>query len=149
MTNCIQSFQNIKKKKRSILLKYCHTDLHVFNSIMANFAVVCAIVYQTTLISEGLITTKSWFSKHNVAISILELISTHMRANLVENVNLALQNQNVRLLTGWTDSTVVLHSLNITSRETSNSLLGIEWKRPRRINLAVGFIFRLKKTQQI
>ena len=35
-----------------------------------------------------------------------------MSANLVTNVKLAIENQNVKSVTGWTDSTVVLHRLN-------------------------------------
>ena len=35
-----------------------------------------------------------------------------MSANLVTNINLAIENKNVKSVTGWADSTVVLHSLN-------------------------------------
>ena len=50
-------------------------------------------------------------SKHNITIPRLKLISTHMGANLVQNVKSALT-QNVRSVTVWTDSTVVLYWLN-------------------------------------
>ena len=35
-----------------------------------------------------------------------------MRANLVQNVKSALESQNVRSVTDWTDSTIVLYWLN-------------------------------------
>ena len=35
-----------------------------------------------------------------------------MGTNFVQNVKSALESQNVRSVTGWTDSTVVLHWLN-------------------------------------
>ena len=89
------------------------TDLHVLAdaSIVANCAAVYAVVYQPNLVSKGLITSKSRISKHNITIPRLELISTHMGANLVQNVKSALESENVRSVTRWTDSTVVLYWL--------------------------------------
>ena len=89
-------------------------DLHVFadTSIVANCTAVYAVVYQPNLVSQGLVTSKSRISKHNVTVPRLELISTHMGANLVQNVKSELESQNVRSVTGWTDSTVVLYWLN-------------------------------------
>ena len=77
------------------------TDLHVLvdASTAVNCAAVYAVVHQPS---------KSQISKHNITISRFELISTHSGANLVQNVKSALESQNVRSVTGWTDSTVVL-----------------------------------------
>ena len=35
-----------------------------------------------------------------------------MVSNLIENVKVALKRRNIRSITGWTDSTIVLHWLN-------------------------------------
>ena len=47
-----------------------------------------------------------------LTIPRLDLVSTHMACNLISNVKAALKNQNVRTVTEWTDSTVVLYLLN-------------------------------------
>ena len=73
-------------------------------SIVANCAAVFAVVYQSNSVSQGLVTSKSQISKHNITIPRLELISTHMWANLVQNVKSALESQNVKSVTGWTDT---------------------------------------------
>ena len=77
-------------------------DLHVFAdaSIVANCAVVYAVVYQPNSVSQDLVTSKSRISKHYITVSRLKLISTHMGANLVQNVKSALESQNVRSVTG-------------------------------------------------
>ena len=89
-------------------------DLHVFGdaSVLANCAAVYAVITQPNSINQGLVTSKSRISKKNLTIPRLELVSAHMSANLVTNVKLAIQNQNVKSVTGWTDSTVVLYWLN-------------------------------------
>ena len=89
------------------------TDLHVFAdaSIVANCEAVYEVVYQPNSVDQGLVTIKLRISKHNMTIPRLELISTNMGANLVQNVKLALT-QTVRSFAGWADSTVVLYWLN-------------------------------------
>ena len=89
-------------------------DLHVFGdaSIIANCAAVYAVVNQPPAISKGLVASKSRISKRDLTIPRLELVSTHMACNLVSNVKSALKYRNVRYVTGWTDSTVVLYWLN-------------------------------------
>ena len=69
------------------------TDLHVLvdASTAVNYAAVYAVVHQPG---------KSQISKHNITISRFELISTHIGANLVQNVKSALESQNVRSVTG-------------------------------------------------
>ena len=67
---------------------------------------------QPSAISQGLVASKSRISKRDLTIPRLELVSTHMACNLISNVKSALKNQNVRSVTGWTDSTVVLCWLN-------------------------------------
>ena len=68
-------------------------------------------MYQPNSVDQGLVTIKLRISKHNMTIPRLELISTNMGANLVQNVKLALT-QTVRSFAGWADSTVVLYWLN-------------------------------------
>ena len=86
-------------------------DLHVLSdaSIVANCAAVYAAVCQPNSLSQGLVTSKSQISKHNITIQRLELISAHIGANLVQNVKSALESHNVRSVTGWAESTVVLY----------------------------------------
>ena len=80
--------------------------------IVANCTAVYAVVYQPSSVNQILITSKSRISKHNITIPRLEVISTNMGANLVQNVKSALESENVRSATGWTDSTVDLYWLN-------------------------------------
>ena len=89
-------------------------DLHVFGdaSVLANCAAVYAVITQPNSINQGLVTSKSRISKKNLTIPRLKLVSAHMSANLVTNKKLAIQTQNVKSVTGWTDSTVVLYWLN-------------------------------------
>ena len=47
-----------------------------------------------------------------MTIPRLELIAAHMATNLAANIREALPSQNIRSVTCWTDSTVVLQSLN-------------------------------------
>ena len=61
--------------------------------------------------------------KHNSTIPRLELISTHMGANLVQNKKPALESQNMRSVTGWPDSTKVC--IGWMWKETTDSLLEI------------------------
>ena len=68
-------------------------------------------MYQPNSVSQGLITSHLQISKHSITVPRLELISTYMRANLVQNGKPVLEIQNVRSVTGWTDNTVVLYWL--------------------------------------
>ena len=81
-------------------------------SLEANCAAVYAVVNQLLAISQGLVASKSRISKRDLTIPRLELVSIHMACNLISNVKSALKNQNVRSVTGWIDSTVVLYWLN-------------------------------------
>ena len=56
-------------------------------------------------------TSKSRLAKRNLTIARLELIAVQMSANLSQNIKNALNNQNVRNIYAWSDSTVVLHRL--------------------------------------
>ena len=88
--------------------------MHVFKDtcIAANCAVGYAVVNQPSAISQGLVASKSRISKRDLKIPRLELVSTHMTCNLISNVKSALKNQNVRSVTGWNDSIVVLYWLS-------------------------------------
>ena len=88
-------------------------DLHVFRdaSIVVNCAPVYAVVNQPSAVSQCLVASKSRISIRYLTIARIELVSTHMTCNLIPKVKSALRNQNVRSVTGWTDSTVVLYWL--------------------------------------
>ena len=88
-------------------------DLHIFGvaSILGYCAVAYAVVSQPSKVIQGLVATKSRLSKKDITISRLELIATGIAANLATNIKAALKYLNIRLVTGWTDSTVVLHWL--------------------------------------
>ena len=85
-------------------------DLQVFEdaSILVNCASVCISVYQPSIKNKGLLVSKSGISKKDVIIPRLELVSAHIDSNLVFNVLSAVKTENIRLVVGWTESTVVL-----------------------------------------
>ena len=89
-------------------------DLHVFGeaSIVGSCAVIYAVVHQPSVTNQRLVVSKSCISKKNLTIFRLELVSAHVASNLTENVKAALKRCNIRSVTGWTDSTVVLRWLN-------------------------------------
>lgn len=73
-------------------------DLHVFADASLNgvATVVYAIIDQGADKEQGLITSKSQFSKKGLTIPRLELVAGHMAANVVDNVKKALQGYPVR-----------------------------------------------------
>ena len=68
-----------------------------------------AVVHQASSINQGLLAVRSRLARKRLTITRLELVSAHMTANPVENVKKALQDQPVRSVHGWLDSTVALH----------------------------------------
>ena len=58
-------------------------DLYVFADaiVVASCDTVYAVVHQSNSVNQRLVTSKLQISKHNITISRLELISTHMRPN--------------------------------------------------------------------
>ena len=73
----------------------------------------CAIAYpvvsQPSKVKQGLVASKSRLSKKDITISRLELVATHMAANLTPNIKVTLKDLNIRSMIRSTDSTVVLH----------------------------------------
>ena len=86
-------------------------DLHVFEdtSGAGTAAAVFPVVHQASGINRGLPAAKLRLAKNGLTIPRLELVSAHMAANLIKNVRNALQDQPVRSVYGWLDSTVTLH----------------------------------------
>ena len=88
-------------------------DFHVFSD--ASFdgcaAVLYAVVYQESGISQGLVAAKSRLSKKNTSIPRLELIACLMSANLLENAKRATESSKfiIQKEIAWCDSTVALH----------------------------------------
>ena len=78
---------------------------------MGTCAVVYAVVFQPNGTQQNIIASKSRLAKQKLSIPKLELVATHMAANLADNIKTALANLNIRNAFGWTDSTVVLHWL--------------------------------------
>ena len=95
----------------AIIINY--VDLHIFGdlNILGYCAVAYAVVSQPSKVNQGLVASKSRLSKKDITIPRLELIATHMAANLATKIKAALKDLNIRSVTGWTDSTVVLHWL--------------------------------------
>ena len=89
------------------LYKYCIGDA----SILGYCAIAYAVVSQALKVNQGLVGSKSRLSKKDITILRLQLIATHMAANLATNIKAALKDLNIRLVAGRTDSTVVLHWL--------------------------------------
>ena len=78
--------------------------LHVFGDTSGKrtSAVVYAVVYQDSGISQGLLAAKARLAKKNMSIPHLELISAQMAANLVANVKDALQGLPIGAVYGCT-----------------------------------------------
>lgn len=89
-------------------------DLHVFREVSAitNCAAIYALIWQTHLINQGLVGSKSRLSKSSLTVQTSEPISAHMAANLVIDMQLPIENQNGKSVTGWENSIVVLLWLN-------------------------------------
>ena len=83
-------------------------NLHAFGdaSNLGTSACVYAVVHQPSGISQGIIAAKSRLSKKDTTIPRLELVASHMAANLLENV---FENLPIGRATAWTDSKVALH----------------------------------------
>ena len=86
-------------------------ELHAFGdtSGAGTAAAVYAVVQQPSGTNQGLLAAKSRLAKKGLTIPRLELVSAHMASNLVANVKDALQDQPIRSVCGWLDSTVALH----------------------------------------
>ena len=86
-------------------------DLHIFGdaSILGYCTVAYAVVSRPSKVNQGLVASKSRLSKKDITILRLELIATHMVANLATNIKAALKDLNISSVTGWTDSTVLFY----------------------------------------
>ena len=86
-------------------------ELHAFGDASGEgvSSVVYAVVRQPSGVSQGLVAAKARLAKQGLTIPRLELVSVHMAANLVGNVQRALEGFPVTVLQGWLDSTVALH----------------------------------------
>ena len=64
-------------------------DLHICGdvSILGNCAVAYAVVSQPSKVNQGLVASKSRLLKKDLMIPRLELIATHMAANLATNIS--------------------------------------------------------------
>ena len=116
-----EKFQRSLPEKISVPRSLCthqepitSIELHVFGDTSAKgtAAVVYAVVYQESGVTQGLLAAKARLAKKNTSIPRLELVSAHMAANLVNNVKNALQEHPIEGVYGWLDSTVALHWIN-------------------------------------
>ena len=73
---------------------------------------VYAVVRQPSGVSQGLVAAKSRLAKQGLTIPRLELVSAHMTANLLSNVETTLKGFPITVMQGWLDSTVALHWIN-------------------------------------
>jgi hypothetical protein len=73
---------------------------------------VYAVIEQENGTTQGLVCSKSRIAKRNLTIPRLELVSGHMAANLVTNVETAIGNEKVTSVHCWLDSTVALYWIN-------------------------------------
>ena len=93
-------------------------DLRVFGdaSVLGRCAAAYVVVSQPSSVNQGLIASKSRLSKRDITIPRLELIGAHMATNLAAIIKEALPSQNIRSVTCWTDSTVILQWLRDKGR---------------------------------
>ena len=89
-------------------------ELHAFGDASSQGVsiAVYAIVRQRSGVSQGLVAAKSRLAKQGLTIPRLELVSAHMAANLVSNVEKALDGFPITVIQGWLDSTVALQWIN-------------------------------------
>ena len=89
MTNFNSVKKELPRSRPLVQESITATELHAFatSSIVASCATVYAVVYQPNSVSQGLVTSKSQIYKYNITIPRLELVSTHIGANLIQNVN--------------------------------------------------------------
>ena len=86
-------------------------ELHAFGDAREKgiSAVVYAVVQQPSGYSAGIIAARSPLAKKDTTIPRLELVASHMAANLVENVKDALEGLPVTRIMAWLDSKVAFH----------------------------------------
>ena len=86
-------------------------ELHAFGDASEKgiSAVVYAVTQQPSGYSVGVIAARSRLAKKDTTIPRLELVSSHMAANLLENVKDALEGLPVTSTIAWIDSKVALH----------------------------------------
>ena len=91
-------------------------DLHVFGdaSISETAAAVYAVIYQSSQVSQGLVTAEAWLSKKDLTVPRLEPVAMHMAANLCQSLKSALERKPIRNMYGWTDRSVTLHWVRVT-----------------------------------
>ena len=70
------------------------------------------MIEQENGITQGLVCSKSPIAKRNLTIQRLELVSGHMAANLVTNVETTIGNEKITSMHCWLDSTVALYWFN-------------------------------------
>ena len=89
-------------------------SLHAFGDASKDgvAAAVYAVIEQENGTTQGLVCSKSRIAKRNLTIPRLELVSGHMAANLVTNVETAIGNEKVTSVHCWLDSTVALYWIN-------------------------------------
>ena len=143
------------KIPRSIIHKHnkviaIHLHLFADASMLACSTVAIVVAELDIGLVKGLLTSKSRISKRNTSIARLELISGHMAANMIKNVNLALERWPIRSCTVWMDSMVALYWISNPGKSwkvfvanrvrkiaESTANMEIEWKYcPTERNLA-------------
>ena len=87
-------------------------SLHAFGDGSKDGVAVSAVIEQENGETQGLVCSKSRIAKRNLTIPRLELVSGHMAANLVTNVETAIGNEKVTSVHCWLDSTVALYWIN-------------------------------------
>ena len=89
-------------------------ELHGFGDASSDgvASTVYAIIRQPSGVSQRLLAAKSRLAKQGLTIPRLELVSAHMTANLLSNVETALEGFRITVMQGWLDSAVALHWIN-------------------------------------
>ena len=101
---------------RSISLKQERVDsidIHMFGdaTLIGTTAVAYATVNQPSGNEQGLLASKSRFSRKGLTIPRLELIAAQMVANLAENIKSTIASHKIKTIYRWSDSLVVFQWL--------------------------------------
>ena len=101
-------------------------SLHVFGDASGQGVAAAAytVVSQPSGFTQGIVAAKARLAKQGLTIPRLELVASHMAANLATNVREALEGHPVDGVYCWSDSTVALHW--IRDKENTSSLCTIE-----------------------
>ena len=92
-------------------IQHIYIDLHPFGnaSKSGTSPATYVVIFQEAGTSQGLLGSKSRLSKKGLTMPRLELVASHMTANILQNTREALAGFPIEHVVGWSYSSVALH----------------------------------------